>query len=99
MSNSYEQDQITSVRLIVSGQVQGVGFRKFSQAAAIKLQLSGVVRNLADGRVELQVEGDRKKIETLIAQLQEGFSRSRVDKVDVSWQDTSEGYTAFSITF
>ena len=99
MDNSCEQDEIISARLLVSGHVQGVGFRKFSQASALKLQLSGAVRNLADGRVELQVEGDREKIEALIQALQEGPSRSKVDKIGISWQSALEGYTAFSIMF
>lgn len=99
MNNSCEQDEIISARLLVSGHVQGVGFRKFSQASALKLQLSGAVRNLADGRVELQVEGHREKIEALIQALQEGSRRSKVDEIRISWQSALEGYTAFSIQF
>lgn len=98
MSNSCEQDKIASAHLLVSGHVQGVGFRKFSQDSARKLRLSGAVRNLADGRVELRVEGDREKIEILIRVLQEGPHLSEVAKVGVSWQVALEGYTAFSIT-
>ena len=97
MSTIYEKN-ITSAHLLVSGQVQGVGFRKFSQAAARMLALSGAVRNLSDGRVELQVEGDRKNIEALIQSLREGPTRARVDRVDVSWDAKKKGYTAFSIS-
>lgn len=97
MNNQCEQNKIASAHLFVSGQVQGVGFRKFSQASALKLQLSGTVRNLADGRVELKVEGESKKIVALIQQLEQGPSRSEVKSVDVSWQSAVKGYPIFSI--
>jgi acylphosphatase len=96
-SNICEQDRMISAHLLVSGKVQGVGFRKFSQASALKLRLLGTVRNLMDGRVELQVEGEREKIETLIKELEVGPHRSKVEKVGVSWKATLVGYTVFSI--
>ena len=97
MNNQCEQNKIVSAHLLISGRVQGVGFRKFSQAAALRLQLSGTVRNLTDGRVELRVEGEPTKIETLIQQLRQGPDRSEVDQVDVSWRSSVEGYPIFSI--
>ncbi len=99
MNKVCEQDKIASAHLLISGQVQGVGFRKFSQAAALKLKLSGTARNLADGRVELRVEGEREKIEVLIEQLREGPRRSEVDMVGISWEATLKGYPTFSIMF
>jgi len=98
MSKPCDQERMTSAHLLISGRVQGVGFRKFSQAAAHMLHLFGAVRNLSDGRVELQVEGTREKIEALIARLWEGPSRSRVDHIDVSWKTETIGHTTFLIS-
>ena len=47
----------------VSGEVQGVGFRYKAQRIASRLQLTGWVRNLSDGRVELEIQGEQKDIE------------------------------------
>jgi acylphosphatase len=60
--------------IIFSGRVQGVGFRATTVDLAGDLPLSGTVRNLPDGDVELVVEGAAKDIDTLIARLREHFS-------------------------
>ena len=69
--------------IVVSGRVQGVGYRYFTRDAAQSLGLGGWVRNTVDGRVELEVEGEQAKIDTLIEQLKEGPALSRVTDVDV----------------
>ena len=50
-------------RIVVSGRVQGVGFRFFAQSAAVREGLHGWVRNLPDGRVEISAEGDAEALE------------------------------------
>jgi len=69
--------------IVVSGRVQGVGYRYFTRDAARSLGLGGWVRNTVDGRVELEVEGEQAKIDNLIEQLKEGPALSRVTDVDV----------------
>jgi acylphosphatase len=59
-------------RYLVSGAVQGVGFRYFTQHAAAKLHLSGYVRNLHDGRVEVFACGAREQLAQLREYLQRG---------------------------
>jgi acylphosphatase len=59
-------------RYLVSGAVQGVGFRYFTQHAAAKLHLSGYVRNLHDGRVEVFASGTPEQLAHLRAQLERG---------------------------
>ncbi len=98
MKQDEDQKIIASAQIYVSGHVQGVGFRKFSQACAAKLHLSGTVRNCPDGRVALKVEGTRERIEALISNLHQGPSRSRVDAVNVSWDIISTRLSTFSIT-
>ncbi len=90
---------VQSVRaaILVRGVVQGVGFRAFTQAEAARRSLSGGVRNLDDGRVEVQVEGRRDVIETLIEALRIGPRASRVDQVRVEWGDATGRYVGFHI--
>jgi acylphosphatase len=66
---------------LVKGKVQGVGFRKFVFAHAIRLNLSGYCQNLPSGEVEIEVEGDFGKIRELLKELQFGPPRGRVDEV------------------
>ncbi len=77
MSDSDER----ALRWIVTGRVQGVSYRYFTQDAASRLGLSGWVRNLADGSVEAWVRGPAEAIEALRAHLVEGPPMSRVDAV------------------
>ncbi len=98
MKNHPHQNNITSAHLLVSGVVQGVGFRKFTQDRAVHLQLSGTVRNLPDGRVELHVQGEQQNIETLISNLKQGPPRAKVSKVEISWGTALSDDGPFSIT-
>jgi acylphosphatase len=68
-------------RYLVSGLVQGVGFRLFTQRAAEKLQISGYVRNLFDGRVEVLANGTPEQLARLRAVLEKGPRFSSVSQV------------------
>jgi acylphosphatase len=70
-------------RYLVSGHVQGVGFRYFAADAARREGLTGSVRNLADGSVEATAEGDEASLDRFERALRRGPSRSRVDRVVV----------------
>ena len=72
-------------RISVSGRVQGVGYRAFTVRAASERGLVGGVRNREDGRVELEAEGPRDRIESLIEALRAGPPASRVTDVRVEW--------------
>lgn len=72
----------TARRFLVSGRVQGVGFRAFVTEAARGLGLSGWVRNLADGRVEAVAEGDAAALDSLASALARGPLLARVDRVE-----------------
>ncbi len=78
---------------MVSGRVQGVGFRFFVTRAAAIEGLHGWVRNLPDGLVEAQAEGEFESLERFERQLRQGPPASRVDDVQVTdvaatWHDT-----------
>jgi acylphosphatase len=68
-------------RYLVSGRVQGVGFRRFTCAKALELGLKGWVRNLSDGRVEVLALGSEDQHRNLLAQLNRGPRGSFVEKV------------------
>ena len=72
---------MAAVRLEIEGIVQGVGFRWWARERARRRGLSGSVRNLPNGRVEITVGGDVDALERFIAEVQEGPSGARVDRV------------------
>ena len=74
------------VQVIISGRVQGVGFRAFTQAEARKLELRGWVLNRSDGTVEAVIEGPTEQVDRLLAMLKRGPEGARVDKISVSEQ-------------
>jgi acylphosphatase len=73
----------TSRRFVISGRVQGVGFRYFVQSVAIAESLTGWVRNLDDGRVEAAAAGDHEAMDRFERALRQGPSSARVDAVAV----------------
>jgi len=85
--------------IFVSGLVQGVFFRDHTQRWATSLNLTGWVRNLRDGRVEILAEGDKEKIDELISRLNEGPPSSQVDSVNVKWEEYKGEFEDFRITW
>jgi acylphosphatase len=71
-------------RYIVSGRVQGVGFRWFVEGEAATLGITGWVRNREDGRVEVMATGTREQLSALHGKLREGPRAARVDEVAAS---------------
>jgi len=84
--------------LIVSGRVQGVGFRFSTQQKAIELHLTGWVQNKIDGTVEIEIEGQKEKIEQFLQELEKGFHKfTRVDNIELNTSETKRGYKKFVI--
>jgi len=84
---------------LVSGRVQNVGYRAFVLRYARALGLSGTVRNLPSGQVEVIAEGDEKLLEHLLALLKQGPPAARVTDVSVQWGDASGTETGFHIAW
>ena len=80
----------------VTGRVQGVGYRYFARAAALRLGARGWVRNRADGSVEVHAEADGAVLETLRKELERGPSMSWVSEVSEE-QATVGNCTSFEI--
>ena len=84
---------------IVEGRVQGVGFRWFVRDAARNLGLTGHVRNLPGGDVEVVAAGDRKTLERLVGQLRRGPGFAYVTDVRCEWADEGPDFSDFRIAF
>jgi acylphosphatase len=85
-----------SLRAIVHGRVQGVGFRAFAQGMARYYGLTGYARNLDDSStVEVVAEGPKRDLDALVDWLCIGPAGSYVEHVDVSWEDATDVYEAF----
>jgi len=83
-------------RYLVSGRVQGVGFRYFVRGEAMRLGLTGYAANLADGRVEVLATGDGPALDELEAALGRGPSAARVTRVVAEPAASTETFTTFS---
>ena len=84
-------------RFLVSGRVQGVGFRYFAQEAARREGLHGYVMNQDDGTVEVKAEGEAEALERFERALRRGPSRSRVEHVTIDEVSPDQGNTGFLI--
>ncbi|MEU4210672.1 acylphosphatase [Streptomyces sp. NPDC026206] len=82
----------------VRGHVQGVGFRWFTRANALRIgELIGFASNLSDGRVQVVAEGPREGCERLLDWLCKGDTPGRVDGVTEIWDTPRGGYDGFEI--
>jgi len=84
-------------RFVITGRVQGVGFRWFVQDAAAREGVDGWVMNRPDGRVEAEIEGEVDAVDRVEAALRRGPRASRVDDVDVDDRAANGRRTGFSI--
>jgi len=84
-------------RFLISGRVQGVGFRFFAEAVGVREGLHGWVRNLPDGRVEAVAEGESEAIERFEGALRHGPRGARVDDVVIEEETPGARETGFWI--
>lgn len=84
MGEERRQEGGAAVRWLVRGRVQGVGFRWFVVRAARDSGITGDVRNLADGRVEVRARGASAALELLLAAIRRGPRGARVEGIDVA---------------
>ena len=92
-----QRESCVQLRAIVRGQVQGVGFRVWAQRRARMLGISGYVRNLADGSVEVVSEGPRETLDQFLAALRRGPESADIQSVQVSWTMRASEFDRFEI--
>ncbi|HTM04862.1 MAG TPA: acylphosphatase [Vicinamibacterales bacterium] len=85
-------------RFVISGRVQGVGFRWFAKDVADREGVTGWVTNLSDGRVEAFVEGDAEAVARVERHLHDGPPGARVQHVNAITEEPGGAYHDFSIT-
>ena len=86
-------------RLYVSGRVQGVAYRFFARSMALQLGVTGFVRNLADGRVEVVAEATVDTWKEFVGKLEQGPTLSKVSSVVVEPTSLTEPFTTFEIRY
>jgi acylphosphatase len=85
------------LRAVVRGHVQGVSFRYYTQQEALRLGLTGWVRNLPDGTVQVAAEGPRPSLDKFLAFLHFGPSAARVAAVEPAWAPAGGEFSRFEI--
>ena len=85
-------------RFLISGRVQGVGFRYFTQEAATRENIHGSVRNLADGRVAADAEGDADAMERFERALRHGPPGARVEHIEIDHTVPGGRDTGFTVS-
>jgi acylphosphatase len=86
---------VVRVQAIVSGRVQGVGYRYFAKHVAEQLGLVGTVRNGHDGHVEVVAEGEESAIDSLMKDLRRGPLHAEVTEVQTAYSDATGNFSSF----
>lgn len=87
------------VHVFYSGLVQGVGFRYTAQDIAMSLGITGWVKNLEDGRVEIVAEGKEEGIKEFLDRLAKGQLRQYIKDIESSWEKPTGEFDDFDIRF
>ena len=88
-----------ALRVVVTGQVQGIMFRDCTRYQAEALSLTGYVRNLPGGAMEVKAEGERAHLEELLSAVKRGPPRAVVESASATWGKYTGIYQDFRIRF
>ena len=86
------------LRAIFSGAVQGVGFRFTTERIARRFPVTGFVRNLSEGKVEVVAEGEEASVQEFLAGLREAFSEN-IRGTETEWSEAAGEFKGFGIKF
>ncbi|MGL4571290.1 MAG: acylphosphatase [Clostridium sp.] len=87
------------IKIIVNGHVQGVGFRYFVLSSALKLNITGFVKNLSNGDVYIEAQGSKDNLERLISIVDEGTRFSKVSNITVDEINTIRSDNTFKVKY
>ncbi|MAT38016.1 MAG: acylphosphatase [Ectothiorhodospiraceae bacterium] len=88
-----------SIYVVISGSVQGVGFRHFARENARGLGLVGYVKNLQNGKVEVFAQGESSDLEKYVSQLKAGPISAHVTDTQITWKEIGKKYDEFKVAF
>lgn len=91
--------ELTSAHIIIKGTVQGVGFRYYTRGLASSLELTGFVKNLSSGEVEIEAEGAKQNVQELIRDLQTKDMAEYISDLKLEWAPYQNKYQDFIISF
>ena len=86
---------VVRAHVTITGYVQGVFFRHSTAQRARAAGLTGWVKNLADGRVEALIQGEREPVERLVAWCEHGPPHASVERIEVEWETVSGDFSGF----
>jgi acylphosphatase len=84
-------------KVIYSGRVQGVGFRLSVTRLACSYEVTGWIRNLSDGRVELLAEGEEVEVRDFLGAIEQSHLKAFIREINVMWQEAENIYRGFHI--
>lgn len=87
------------LHILVSGRVQGVGFREFVRRSAERFGVCGYAKNLVSGEVEVVADGSKLALDEFLVLLEKGPPAGRVDRVQIDKHEFGGEYTGFDIRF
>ena len=87
----------TRMQVFYSGRVQGVGFRYTAKSVAMGFDVTGTIRNLPDGRVELQAEGSREELDAFRQGIRDSGLEGFIRDESVSWHPATGAFRGFEI--
>lgn len=95
----YLDQSVKSVNMIIKGRVQGVSFRAWTEAEAKKLNISGWVKNLDNGDVEIVAEGNETNLHKFINLCKHGPGAARVENIQIKWEKFSGEFSDFEVVY
>ena len=98
MNEPLNESQLNRCRVIYHGRVQGVGFRYTTASIAKRFPVTGYVKNLSNGSVELVIEGSRSNLDVFLATVSEKFARN-IDSIDCEELVSEERFVKFGIRY
>jgi len=90
---------LLQLQIVVTGKVQGVGYRYFAQMKAVQFGITGWVKNRSDGAVEMVTTGTKENLDLFIQEIRRGNPFSTVEQIEISEISTVEKYQSFTIKY
>ncbi|GAG72405.1 unnamed protein product [marine sediment metagenome] len=97
INNMDKDEKKVRAHLLISGSVQGVAFRCYTEDIAQSLEIKGWVRNCWDGKVEIVIEGEGEKVKELVDWCYHGPGNAIVENVDIKWEKYRGEFSTFGI--